>query len=208
MHTGVRARLNPVWVAYEQPQAAVPVTDWRLWPSSPPYTTSAGAQAPYTLATQFAVSQPCTLARIWWYSYSGATVLPQICGIWDIATQALVAEDAAPSWQLPAGGDAAAGAGWVSCDFTAAAVTLQPGLNYCTSVYQPASAAWWDTAAGYWTSGSGLGGANGITSGILTAPNTGSSVNGQGCFAAGQWQFPGTDPGNGEVFYADVEVHI
>lgn len=206
MHTGVRPRLNPVWTAYQQRNAPQAATVSRLWPPSTPYTTSDGAQSPFTLATQFSVAVACALAKIWWYSYPGAAALPQICGIWDIATQTLIAEDAVPSWQLPAGGTATAGAGWVSCDFTAAAVTLPPGLNYCTSVYQAASVAWWDTAVGYWTPGSGLGGAGGITSGVLSAPDTSGSVNGQGCFAAGGWQFPGTDPGNGEVFYADVEV--
>ena len=93
------------------------------------------------------------------------------------------------------------------CDFTAAQVTLIAGLNYAVSVYQGTAAAWYVTQAGYWSTGSGLGGANGITSGVVTAPATSASVNGQGCYdTTGTWEFPGSNPGSGEVFYVDVQV--
>jgi hypothetical protein len=187
------------------------VTLYQLWPDTTPYTTSSGTQAPYTLGTQFSVTQSCDLTRVRWYSPPGATALPAVCGVWDITAQAVITEDAAPSWQLsPGGGDAVPGNGWVYCDVSAAAVTLAPGVNYAAAVFQPqAGVPWWATAAGYWTAGSGLGGAAGITSGPLSAPNTNTSVNGQGCYdTTGTWAFPGAGPGNGEVFYVDVEVSM
>lgn len=181
---------------------------YQFWPDTTPAGLTAGAASSFTLGTQFTVTQACALARVRWHSPAGAAALPTVCGVWDIGVQAVVAEDAAPHWQLsPGGGNATPGAGWVYCDFTSAAVTLQPGVNYAAAVFQPASVAWWATQAGYWTSGSGLGGASGLINGPLTAPNTGSSVNGQGCDdTSGTWAFPGTNPGNGGVFYADVEV--
>jgi hypothetical protein len=181
----------------------------RLWPGNPvPSGTSAGAQDALTLGTQFTVSVPCALAGIWWYSPPGAAALPQACGIWDIASQALVAEDAAPAWADPDGAPARPGDGWVLCGFAGAGATLAAGLNYVASVWQDQpGVAWWVTVPGYWTPGSGLPGENGIADGALSAPNTGSSANGQGPWdTGGAWEFPGTDPGNGEVFWVDVQL--
>lgn len=179
---------------------------YRIWSPATPYYTADGSASPLTLGTQFSLTQDCALNAIWWYSYSSALALPSICGIWDIATQSLVTEDGAPAWTDPGGGNAVAGDGWVFCDFTAAAVTLLPGNPYYVSVYQPDSVLWYCTAPGYWTPGSGLAGQAGITSGPVIAPDTALAVNGQGCNTPGQWEFPGTNPGDGEVYYADVEV--
>ena len=179
---------------------------YRIWSPGTPYYTTGGSQTALTLATQFSVSQSCALDGIWWYSYSSATVLPSVCGVWDIGSQVLTVEDAAPDWTLAGGGDAAAGDGWVYCDFTAAAVTLVSSEQYYVAVFQgTAGAPWYSTASGYWTSGAG---AAGITSGPLTAPDAGAAVNGQGCYASGQWTFPDTNPGDGEVYYADVAVTL
>lgn len=60
----------------------------RVWPGNP-----AGTQASYTLGTQFSVNTGCALVNIWWYLPPGATVLPGICGIWDIVMKALATED-------------------------------------------------------------------------------------------------------------------
>jgi len=177
---------------------------YRIWSPAAPYYTADGAASGLTLATQFSVTQNCALNAIWWYSYPSALALPTICGIWDITLQSLVTEDAAPAWTVPGGGDAAAGDGWAFCDFTAAGVTLVSGNPYYVAVYQPDSVLWYCTAPGYWTSGSGLAGQNGIISGPIVALNTAASV--QGFNAAGQWEFPSTNPGDGEVYYADIEV--
>ena len=194
--------IPPAVTAPDPPAGAI-----RIWPGNPlPYYTTYESAA-YTLGTQFSVSTSCPLLKIWWYSPPDATVLPAICGIWDAGAQALITEDAAPAWLDPDGGTASPGDGWVYCDFSAADVTLVSGVNYVVSVFQPASATWWVTVANYWTPGSGLGGQNGITDGLLTAPDTTASVNGQGCYdTTGTWEFPGTNPGNGEVFYVDVEL--
>lgn len=177
----------------------------RLWPGNPaPSATSAGAADALTLGTQFSVSAACYLVSIWWYSPAGAAALPQVCGIWDIGSQALVCEDAAPQWLDPDGDIASPGDGWVYCDFTAAAVTLAAGLGYVTSVWQDTpGVAWWATTAGYWTTGAGSGGA---ADGALSAPDSASAANGQGCYDdGGAWEFPGTS-GAGAAYYVDVEV--
>ena len=177
----------------------------RLWPGNPvPSGTTAGAEDALTLGTQFSVSAACSLVSIWWYSPPGSAALPQTCGIWDIASQALVCEDAAPQWLDPDGGIASPGDGWVRCDFTAAAVTLQSGPDYVTSVWQDTpGVAWYVKTGAYWTTGAGAGG---LADGALSAPASGSSANGQGCYDnGGAWEFPGTS-GAGNAFYADVEV--
>jgi hypothetical protein len=178
-----------------------------IWNQVVPGGVSGGAQSPFTLGTQFTLSRTCFLQGVWWYSYPSATVLPVMCGVWDIGSQAAVTEDGAPHWVTkPGSSDAAAGSGWVFCDFTAAGVTLADGGNYVAAVFQPASGvAWWCTIAGYWSTGAGGGG---ILNGPLFAPPAGASVNGQGCYdTSGTWVFPGTNPGNGEVFYVDVQVY-
>jgi hypothetical protein len=178
----------------------------RLWPGNPvPSGTSAGAEDALTLGTQFSVSAACSLVGIWWYSPPGAQVLPQACGIWDVSSQALVCEDAAPLWLDPGGSVASPGDGWVRCGFAGAGVTLASGLDYAASVWQgDPGVPWWVTVSGYWTTGAGSGG---IGDGALSAPNAGSSANGQGCWdTGGAWQFPEASPGNGEAFYVDVEV--
>ena len=65
--------------------------------------------AGYTLATEFQLSQSCTLDNIWFYSASGATALPTRCAIWNVASQTVVTgtDNTSPSWS------GAAGSGWV-----------------------------------------------------------------------------------------------
>lgn len=177
----------------------------RLWPGNPvPSGAAPGAQEALTLGTQFSVSAAAPLVAIPWYSPPSAAVLPQICGIWDAASQALVCEDPAPQWLDPDGGVASPGDGWVFCDLTAASVTLAAGPAYVTSVWQnQPGVAWWAETAGYFTTGTGAGG---ISDGALSAPDSGASVNGQGCYdASGTWAFPGTT-GSGSAWYVDVEV--
>ncbi|MCW2930021.1 MAG: hypothetical protein JWM19_983 [Actinomycetia bacterium] len=176
----------------------------RIWPGNPaPSGTTAGAAAAGTLGTEFAVSSACNLVNVWWYSPAGAAALPQACGIWDIASQSLVTEDASPQWLDPGGAIAVPGDGWVYCDFTGAAVTLAAGLNYAVAAWQDSAAAWYVTTAGYWTSGAG---ASGTADGALSAPSNSGAVNGQGCLSSGgTWQSPGTS-GAGAAYYIDVEV--
>lgn len=194
----------PVRAGRFPPAPLPPLWPYTIWGQGTPSPVTAGAQAPFTLATQFTLTRPCTLGGIWWYSYASATALPSVCGVWDVGTQAAVTEDFAPSWTA-GGGVAVAGAGWVFCDFSGAGVGLEAGPQYAVAVFQPAAGVpWWCTEAGYWTVGPGRAG---ITSGPIFAPESGVSVNGQGCYdASGAWAFPGGNPGNGDVFFADVQV--
>lgn len=175
---------------------------YTLWQQTA-VTGSAGAELPYTLGTQFVVAVDCILTGIWWYSPAGAAALPTVCGVWDIANIAAIAEDGDPWWQS-GGSNALPGDGWVRDDFTAAGVVLAAGNPYAVAVWQPASVAWYIAESGYWDSGAG---ADGLADGPLSAPDDADSVNGQGCYdTTGIWTFPGTSPGDGESFYADPEV--
>ena len=95
---------------------------YRLWPSYPVLPGAAsGDTTAYTLATEFQLSEPCTLDKIWYYSASGAAALPTQCGIWSVSSQSVVSgtDNTSPSWS------GAAGSGWVSCAYSG--VTLPAG---------------------------------------------------------------------------------
>lgn len=192
-----------------------PVTSYRIWPNRGGLTLGInGDENSYTLGTQFSVTQTCWLMRLWWYSPTVATVLPTHAGVWDIATRQVVGNSDVPSptWLLPGGAPASAGAGWVYVDYTPAVGAnvgpiLSPGRNYSAAVFQPTPAiAWWETVVGYW--GPGGVGASGFTNGPLVVPNEAGSVNGQGSYVRNAWAFPGTDSGSAEVYEVDVEVSI
>lgn len=173
-----------------------------LWPASTP-TASEGSASPATLGTQFGVSSAAPLIAVKFWSPETAVALPSICGVWDVATQSLVTVDPTPQWLLADGETlAVAGDGWTWCMFTAAAVTLVPDNPYAVSVYQPGSVQWYAAEADYFTSGAG---AAGIGRGLVNAPNSSGSVNGQGCTASAVWEFPATS-GDGTAYFVDVEV--
>jgi hypothetical protein len=172
---------------------------FRLWPSYPEVTHLSTDTGINTNGTEFSLSQPCNLVNIWHYSGSGATVLPSKCGIWSVASQTVVSgtENDSPSWS------GAAGSGWVSCSYSG--VTLPAG-EYKVTVYSNADALWYYEQADYWSSGPG---ANGITAGPLSAPNTTNATSpGQSSYHTGSWAFPDTfDTGDdGETRWVDVEV--
>ena len=130
---------------------------YRLWPNYPAIPgTASGSAAGYTLATEFLLSQSCTLDNIWFYSASGATALPTRCAIWDVASQTVVAgtDNTSPSWS------GAAGSGWVSCAYSSQ--TLSAG-DYKVAVFYGGQADWFLFNTGYW--GPGGPAANGIAAG-------------------------------------------
>ena len=135
---------------------------YRLWPNkwdAAPETTADSA-VNYVVATEVHLSQSCTLNNIWYYSPQGVDQLATECGIWDLDTQKLVAENTSPSWS---GG---AASGWNSCAFTG--VTLSAG-KYKVAVYNGAVAPgpWSAKQLRYWDIGAGQ---NGIANGPLYAP--------------------------------------
>lgn len=144
---------------------------WRLWPSRLDIDTAGAVDSSvsYVIATEFSLSQACTLNKIWYYSFPGSAQLATSCRVWQItgaSSGTLITSNTSPAWS------GAAGSGWVSCSFTG--VTLQPGTPYKVSVYNGAGTpdGWSGKLLNYWDTGTG---SNGITSGPLTAPKLSAS---------------------------------
>ena len=176
---------------------------YRLWPDFPSVPGHVDSDTTgYTLATEFELAQSCTLDKIWYYSPPGAVALPTRCAIWDVASQSEVSgsDNSSPAWS---GGP---GSGWVSCSYSG--VTLPAG-DYKVSIFYGGGSEWYLTTVGYW--GSGGTGANGITSGPVTAPgNSAATSPGQGTYQMGSWGYPGSfsSAGAGENYWVDVEVTL
>ncbi len=174
---------------------------YRLWPGYPTIPGFVNSDVTgYTLATEFQLSTSATLDNIWYYSASGASALPTRCAIWDVSSQSVVSgtDNTSPSWS---GGP---GSGWVACAYNG--VTLPAG-DYKVSVFYAGGTGWYKATIGYWVSGGT--GANGITTGPLTAPGSSSATSpGQGTYNLAFWGYPATfaTAGNGENYWTDVEI--
>lgn len=175
-------------------------TTYRLWPG---YPTVAGAAASdtsgYTLGTEFQLSAPCTLDKIWFNSAAGVAVLPTRCAIWSVSSQSVVSgtDNTSPAWS------GSAGSGWVACAYSG--VTLPAG-DYKVAVFNAGGTQWYQATTGYW--GTGVG-ANGITTGPITAPGVSAAASpGQGTYHQGAWSYPDlyATTGNGENYWIDIEV--
>ncbi len=184
---------------------------YRLWPNkydaSP--MTSGDSAVNYVVGTEVHLSQSCILDKIWYYSPTGTAQLATECGVWDISTHELVAEDKSPSWS------GASASGWVSCTFTG--VTLPAG-KYKVAVYNGAATPdeWSPKQLNYWDSGVGR---NGITNGPLYAPPLADAATadiyqgsgqepGQSVFAVGppnQYPHLYVD-GLAQNYWVDIEV--
>jgi hypothetical protein len=160
-------------VSYSDTAPAGYAGSYRLWPDKADANSSTvqDASVNYDVATEFALSVPCVLNKIWYYSPSGTAQLATACSVFKILsgglTGSVAATTAAPSWS------GAAGSGWVSCSFTG--VTLPAG-KYKVGVYNgTVTPDGWnakDAQTDYWRNGAGGGG---ITNGPLSAPNLSSS---------------------------------
>lgn len=177
---------------------------YRGFPNSPLFVVqgvSAQASA-YTIGLHFTVDEPCALTRIWHYSPPGATILPSRCAVWDGSTQAVVAgtDNQSPAWS------GAAASGWVSCDYTASGVTLQPGREYVASVFTADQASPWFLAQPSVWGGTPGPFSGGITQGPLTLLGNADAHPGNDSWAQSPtWQWPGTST-NPEYDGLDVEV--
>jgi len=193
------------WMDLQVTNAAPAGASYRLWPNQPdPYKWQHDSPSSnWTLGTEFTLSQSCTLDKIWFYSPSGTAQLPTACGIWNVSSQTLVSgtDNPSPSWS------GAAGSGWVSCSYSG--VTLQAG-DYKVSVFNGASTVdiWSSTTYPYWSS-PGFG-ANGITSGPLSAPNDADATSpGQSTYHQGEsFAYPDTyaTGADSATYWVDVEV--
>jgi hypothetical protein len=138
---------------------------YRLWPNKWDANQQTGGDSAvnYVVATEIGLTQASTLQKVWYYSPSGAKQLATQCDVYDIATRASVASITAPAWSGPAG------SGWVSAAFSGQIAI--PAGKYKVAVYngQANPDAWSakDPGTAYWATGVG---ANGITSGPLSAP--------------------------------------
>lgn len=140
---------------------------YRLYPNKidANSVTTNDASVGYVIATEFRLSQPCALNKIWYYSPSGTTQLATSCRIWSIQganAGTSIVTNTSPSWS------GAAASGWVSCFFSG---VILPAGAYKVSVYNDAGSpdGWGakDASTNYWATGDG---ANGITWGPLSAP--------------------------------------
>lgn len=176
-------------------------TSYRLWPGYPVIPGHLDSDASgYTLATEFQLSQSCTLDNIWYYSAPGASVLPTRCAIWDTGSQSVVSgtDNTSPAWS------GSTGSGWVSCAYSG--VTLPAG-DYKVAVFNGGGSPWYMATEGYWATGGP--GANGITTGPVTAPGSAAATSpGQCTYNYATWGYPLTysSDGDGENYWVDVEV--
>jgi hypothetical protein len=194
------------WMDVQVSDVGVPGTSYRLWPNMPtPPTTQLDTAGNFTLGTEFWLSQPCKLNKIWFYSPPGVTQLPTECGIWSVATQTLIpgTDNASPAWS------GAAGSGWISCPYSG--ITLPGGgAKYKVTVLNGAgTAAVWNAASvAYWNTATS--GGNGITAGPLSAPNLANATSpGQDTYNNGiLFTYPLTydNVGTGDNYWVDVEV--
>jgi hypothetical protein len=160
----------------------------------------------YTLGRQFTVSQACSLQKIWHYSPPIATLLPTRCALWDVGSQAEVAgtDNSSPAWLVPGGTSAAAGAGWIYCDYSGSGVTLSPSRTYKVARFNSAAnTAWFSVTIAFWTTGPG---ASGFSQGPLASPDSAAATPGQDSYLqSATWGYPGTTA-SGEISWGDVEV--
>jgi hypothetical protein len=188
------------WMDVQVSDTAPAGSSYRLWPNypTPPNVVSidTGQQ---TSATEFRLSESCTLDNIWFYSPPGVTVLPARCGIWDVSTHTVVpgTGNTAPAWS------GAAGSGWVSCAYSG--VTLPAGV-YKAAMFYGGGSRFYTEDVDYFSSGAGAGG---IVAGPLSCPGVSqATAPGNGTYQDGPWSYPDTfdDKDDGENRWVDVEV--
>lgn len=157
----------------------------------------------YSMGMQFSLSQATPLTGIWFYSGSGAAILPDGCVIYQITapnTGSIVTGtlNSSPSWS------GAAGSGWVKCSYPGT-VTLASGTAYKVVIYNQGGADLYSSTSNYWDS---VGpGTSGLTSGVMSAPNNATGDGGQDSFntAAGWPNYPAS-AFSASNYWIDVEV--
>lgn len=175
--------------------AAPPVTSYTLHSGGTYGLTNSGNSTPYVFGVEFEVPSSVSLTGIWFYSGPAATSLPTACALYNASTGVQISGtlNSAPTWS------GAAGSGWVKCTYSG--LSLSSRTKYVAAVAH-GSAVYYQSA-NYWTSGAG---SSGITNGPLTAPASGSAVNGQAVYTSGPGMaFPNSTV-SGYDFGVDVEV--
>ena len=168
------------------------MTVYTIWGQGAVSSASQGANNDYTvIGTLFTLSESASLTGIWFYSDSGSVALPYGCCIYDVPNTDVLSgtENSSPSWS------GSKGSGWVKCSYDGS-VTLQASHSYIVAVVGP------DTPGGNWLSFT-TGTDYPLTSGIITAPSSGSGpyTNAPGT----AFTYPGSSV-SGYSWWVDVEV--
>jgi len=181
---------------------------YRIWPGFPYIPGSISIDTgQQTTGTEFWLSESCTVDNIWFYSPPGAGVLPSRCGIFSVATQTEISgsDNSSPSWQVPGGGAASPGDGWVYCSYSAAGVVLPTG-KYKVCIYTSGGSEFYQENVYYFSAGPGK---SNIVNGPLTCPSTSNASSpGNSTYQDGPWSYPDTFDynDNGENRWIDIEV--
>lgn len=204
---------------------------YRMQPSTvyPDYQSGIDNGQPYNLATEFWLSQVCSLNKIWFFSPPEATGgLPTECAIWSITganSGTKVTESTAPVWS------GAQASGWVYAWFSG--VVLPAGKYKVAAYNASATTSWSYKRIGYFGSFTGTRqiATSNVVCGPMTFPVTanassaykytgastgtppysdGTTQPGQGTFSIGASSFPYlyvNDAGAAYQYYGiDVEV--
>jgi hypothetical protein len=171
-----------------------PGATYRLWPSTNGPSVSAGDFQPYTMGMQFSVSQDCTLTAVYWWRALLTDQPPTLCGVYDVASQTLLA--AMEAFTSPG-----TSTGWIKT-VLASPLPLTAGTAYKVAVFSATELDYSITSL-YWT-GTGDG-ASGITTGIITAPND-ATAGGQDSFNAGSTAAYPASAFNASNYWIDLEV--
>jgi Domain of unknown function (DUF4082) len=158
----------------------------------------------YTMGVQFTVSTPATLAAVWFYSDTGAVLLPQTIALYAVSGTSLVHSEGTTG--SPVSWSGAAGSGWIRAAF-ASPPSLTASTGYKAAVFDETGAAgnWYSITSHYWDSGAGSGG---ITNGPLSAPSSAGGDGGQDTFhSGGTLTYPG-DSFNASNYWMDPEVSV
>lgn len=140
---------------------------------------------------QFHVREACTLNGIWFYSDTGAVVLPQVIALYVVSGQSLVHSESA-SWS------GLAASGWVFAAFTSPP-SLTASVMYEGCVLQDTSQFWYTTTTGIF-SGSD------IVNGPLTGPSAADATGAQGAYNSGtSLAYPASGFSNSS-FWVDIQV--
>lgn len=165
-----------------------------LWTPAIPASLTTDSTVPLTVGTMFETTEPCTLAAIWFWSDTGATVLPDNVAVYVVSDQSQVVLNSSPSWS------GAAGSGWVRCDMSSYGITLN-GI-YMMAVGASTAGQWLSYTDSYFSSGPGAGG---ITNGILAAFN--STGGNTGPYATSDIAYPAVAGAFARNWWIDVEVY-
>jgi hypothetical protein len=208
---------NLFWIDIQVTDTPPPGATYRAFPNLPQSANGQAGSGVYTVATQFRLSQACSVAKLWHYSPAGSSQLPTECGVWRESDQTLAAGThlSAPSWKNSSGAAANPGDGWIYAVYTG--VTLPAG-NYRVSSFCANGGAgggagnlWFSYSYGYWSTDFAQNfGQGGVTTGPLYVPdNASASAPGQSLYdQSGVFAYPATyNAGqDSENHWVDLEV--